>query len=1150
VRPEFRTPARSLITQAIDRTRMTPTQGAVRPEAAALPDLGDAEATLPLDHIQLVLRRPPERQAAFDAQLEALHTPGNPSFHQWLSPAEIGSEFGPSAADLAALTSYLQAEGFTVNFIGRSGMFLDFTGTAAQVQRTFSTSIHTVVDRDGSLRHAALQPASIPQALAPAVAGFVSLSDIRTARPLLRKMQAPAIPLDTVSSGNDYFVGPQDFYTIYNETPLLTGSSPTNGSGRTIALLEQTDINVSDVATFRGDFNVLPNSPALTVLHGSGSIHCTDPGKLNSSNDDEEAEAALDVEWAGAVAPSATLLFMSCKTATTDGIFLSAEAVIDNNLADVLSLSYGYYEAGSPSADTFVANLWEQAAAQGQTVVVSSGDSGSDTADQAVAVATSGINVNGFASTAWNVAAGGTDFQDDYNQLAGASSFGFSAYWNPSNSTGYSSALSYVPEMPWNDTCASSEFNFLNTASSDPAAYCATGALLATGGGGGGASIVNARPAWQNATVYGLPTLASQPNRMQPDLSFFASNGIWGHALDYIDTDDGSSIRYAGGTSFVAPQLAGLFALIDQHTGERQGQPNYILYNMAGKALGISSYTGSACNASGSSGNGTSSSAPASSCIFYDVAVGNNSQACSANSPNCYVDSGAADGILSTSASAAAPAYPAMQGYDMATGLGSVNILNLVTNWQNTSASELLTPTVSLTSTVPSYPYGTPARSTYSATVAGSGSFPTGSVNFSAAPSIGAIASGVALVASSGCSTGGTCSEIASQAYTPSATLAPGSYTVTATYATTNQNYVSASGTTPLTIYQQTPTFTVATVSEPYGNSSANLSTTLAFTGSGSLPSGAVTFQVDSGATVAATCNGSSSPRTCTATYSVSSLAAGSHTITTRLAADTNYTAASKTGTLSLAVNPSTISFSVPSPQHIFAPTFTISASSNSTAALTYSLLGGPATLSGTTVTVTAYGTVVLQVSQAATSVYSTTTATASFTVLAESVWAGNAAGSLSVLDSAGNALSSSAGLTGGGVGTISQPFSLAFDSLGDAWIASTNGISEFSPQGAVLTSAAVTSGGISSPVGVAIDGAGQVWVANANGTVSRLSNSRAAISPSAGYATGSTAPGGIAIDLGGSVWITGISGNTLTRILGAAVPAAPLASGTTGTPP
>ena len=173
---------------------------------------------------------------------------------------------------------------------------------------------------------------------------------------------------------------------------------------------------------------------------------------------------------------------------------------------------------------------------------------------------------------------------------------------------------------------------------------------------------------------------------------------------------------------------------------------------------------------------------------------------------------------------------------------------------------------------------------------------------------------------------------------------------------------------------------------------------------------------------------------------------------------------------------------------------------------------------------------------------------------MVESIWTGNSNSSLSVFDPTGIALSAGSGLTGGGLGTIAGPLGAAFDSSADLWIATSNGISVFSPQGAALTATAYTSGGISTPAAVAIDGAGQVWIANANGTVSELSNSGTAISPSSGYITGSTTPAGIAIDLGGSVWVTGRGNNTVTRILGAAIPTAPLATslanGTTGGTP
>src|ERR1039458_1461765 len=422
IRAEFRTAPRPLITQTIDRSRLAPTAGAVNRQALTAQDLGARDPAAPMEHIQLVLRRSAERQAAFDALVEALHRPGNPSYHQWLTPELVGTEFGPSAADLATLTGYLESEGFSVNRVGTSGLYVDFTGTVAQVQQSFHTEIHNLRLASGEEHFSAMSDAQLPEALAPLVVGFAALSDISSAHPNYRKKVAPAIPargglttpLDDVSSSN-YAVGPQDFYTIYNELPLLTASTPINGSGVTIALLEESAITPGDVTNFRTTYGVVPATPASLVVDTGFAGSCTAPRKLNSSNDNEEGEAILDVEWAGSVAPGANLIFMQCKTTTQEGILLSAQAVIENNLADVMSLSSVQVEGASSTDDTLVNDLWEQAAAQGETVVVSAGDSGPDVADDGNTYSTSGITASSLSTPAWNVSAGGTDFQDVYN---------------------------------------------------------------------------------------------------------------------------------------------------------------------------------------------------------------------------------------------------------------------------------------------------------------------------------------------------------------------------------------------------------------------------------------------------------------------------------------------------------------------------------------------------------------------------------------------------------------------------------------------------------------------------------------------------------------------------------------------------------------
>jgi hypothetical protein len=395
-----------------------------------------------------------------------------------------------------------------------------------------------------------------------------------------------------------------------------------------------------------------------------------------------------------------------------------------------------------------------------------------------------------------------------------------------------------------------------------------------------------------------------------------------------------------------------------------------------------------------------------------------------------------------------------------------------------------------------------------------------------------------------GCSTGATCTESAAQAYTPPATLAVGSYTITGAYLSTNENYVSGSGTISLTVSEQTPTVTVGAVSLPYGTATANFSASIAYAGSGAAPSGGLTFKVDSGNAVMASCSGSSSPLTCTLSgYNISALASGAHTITATTLTDGNYAAATGSNILTLTVPP-TITFTVPN-HHTLDTAFSVSASSNSAGAITYSVVSGPATINGSTVTLTGVaGTVVLQASQAASGLYLAGAQDANFSVIAGSVWFGDNTDSLSVFDLTGVALTGSSGFSGGGVGSIAGPLGLAFDSSGNMWVASSSGVSEFTRQGVAVSSTPYTGGGISNPQAVAVDGAGQVWVANASGTVSVLSNTGAAVSPASGYSGPGSAPAGIAIDISGSVWVPSSTANTVTRILGAAAPVAPLATG------
>ncbi len=508
----------------------------------------------------------------------------------------------------------------------------------------------------------------IPAALAPAVIGIVSLNDFRPHTNY-------RLHADYTIGGSFYAVVPADLATIYNFGPLFNASpTPINGAGQTIALIENTDVHTtSDITTFRSVFNL--GSASFNQIHPQG---CTSPGNF-APND---AEANLDVEWAAAAAPGAALELASCAdTASTFGGLIAMQNLLNDSSPPprIWSLSYGDCEADNgATANAMYATTYQQAAAAGISVFVSSGDQGAAVCDYNASAATHGIAVNAFASTQYNVAVGGTDFGDSYD---GENDF----YWNASNSATYGSAKSYIDEIPWNDSCAgqlladyfgsnytygSSGFcndssngkNYLTTvAGSGGPSGCATGTPSITDVVSGSCA-GTAKPSWQSG-LFGNP---DDGVRDLPDVSLFAANGLWLHYYVFCYsgsssyggapcTSDPSGWSGAGGTSFSAPIMAGIQALINQKTGSVQGNPAPVLYQLAKAQYGVGG--DSSCDS-------TLGNAVSSSCIFYDVTRGDMDVNCT-GPYDCYGPSGT-NGVLSTSTGAYQPAYKAGSGWDFA----------------------------------------------------------------------------------------------------------------------------------------------------------------------------------------------------------------------------------------------------------------------------------------------------------------------------------------------------------------------------------------------------------------------------------------------------------------------------------------------------
>ena len=718
---------RPLVTQTVDDRDTIELPGNVRPEANATNDRGPVTDTLVLEHMQLLLQRPPETEAALDSAIERLYEKSSPDFHRWLDSQTLRDEFGPAQSDLDTITTWLGAHGMIVHGVLISGMIIDFSGSAAAVREAFHTEIHNL-EVNGESRIANMSNPRIPAALAKVVNGVVSLNSF------------PAIPMLSTGRGSGglglpgYELAPGDLWTIYNFNPLLKAGI--TGKGQTIIVVEDSNVySTADWTAFRSKFGLSGyTSASLKETHPtSNAANCTNPGVQGAAG-----EASLDVEWASAAAPNAAIVLASCAdTNVSFGFLLAAENLIDSNSPPtILSMSYGYCEALLGASGNGAFNtVFQKGAALGTSIYVSSGDqlSGVCNGDLSGAAVTDGVGVNGMASTPYNVAAGGTDFAD-------AAEGAQADYWKASNSSTYESAIKYPAEIPWNNSCASPSVGVflelgLVTIPPLPPAYGKDGTcnslgtlgdiyginlsfLLGNSGGSGGpsacatgapsvAGVVGGtckgypKPSWQKS-LFGNP---SDGVRDIPDVSLFASNGnVWGHAYVYCYSNlkdhgracTGSPANWsaAGGTSFVAPILAGVQALINQKKDAKQGNPNPVYYALAKTEYGASG--NSACNSSNARPKGAGVK---SSCIFNDVTsefgiVGTGSEfydlgsiaapcTTSAKSPklyDCYRPSGTY-GVLSTSNSSFEPAYPTTAGWDFATGIGSINVTNLVNGW-------------------------------------------------------------------------------------------------------------------------------------------------------------------------------------------------------------------------------------------------------------------------------------------------------------------------------------------------------------------------------------------------------------------------------------------------------------------------------------
>jgi len=1039
--------ARPRITQSINEMDRVALTGNTHPEASLANDRGPVANNFPMDHMLLQLKRSPEQEKALQQFIDELHTKGSPNFHHWLSAQEFGERFGLAKPDLDAITAWLQSHGFRVNVVYPSGMLIDFSGTAAQVRTALQTEIH-YLDVKGEKHVGNISDPRIPAALAPVVVGVVSLHDFRPHTMHKMHRPRPQFTFPDPSGGTAYALVPADLAKIYNLNPLF--SAGISGQGQTIVLIEDTDVfNASDWTAFRSTLGLSGyTSASFAQVHPaspSGPNNCGAPGAFAP----DDAEAILDAEWASASAPSAAIEMAACaNTGSTFGGLIALQNLINASTAppSIMSISYGQCETVNGAAANVAYNsAYQQAVAEGVSVFVAAGDSGAAGCDNSVSEATHGIAANAFASTPNNVAVGGTDFSDTYSGTN-------ATYWNSSNTSAFGSAISYIPEIPWNDSCAGALLTayvgysptYGSTSLCNDPVY---GSLFQTtvGGGGGPSQCATGAPSTSSVvsgTCQGWPkpswqSVLGNPNdgvRDTPDVSLFAADGLWSHFYIFCWSDtknggaacgsDPSAWSGAGGTSFASPIMAGIQALINQKAGGPQGNPAPFYYQLAAAEYG--SVGNSSCNSD--KGNTV-----AGSCIFYDVASGDMDVDCVG--PNCFLADGSV-GVLSTSNTSFAPAYAGNVGWDFATGIGTINAANLVNNWPTSSSQ----PSFTLSASPASLAFLQGASGSTTITVHPLNGF-SGNLNLTASglPSGVTASFGTNPAMTSSLMTLSATGTVAVGTYTITVTGVSGSLSSTATISLTVSpvgNYTLSSSPSNVTIVQGAAGASTITVTPLNGfNSSVSLSAS-------GLPSG-----------VTASFNPTSTASSSTLTLTASSTATtGTVTVTVTGSSGslTNNTTVSLTvnapPNFALSVSPNSLTMSqgtigtsaiTVSPQNGFNGSVSLSAA-GMPSGVTASFNPG-STTSGSTLTLTASstattGTVTVTVTGVSGSL--TKTATISLTVQSvptlPSVWSDGDIGAVGVAGSA-NYASGTFTVAGAGQGTLfasSDGFHYVYQSL------------------------------------------------------------------------------------------------------------------------
>ena len=822
------------ITARIDNANRSTLIGSRPMLAQAANDAGRMAGTTPFTEMNIVFSHSAAQQAALDALVEAQQNPASPQFHQWLSPEQFGAQFGAADADIAKVQAWLQSQGFSVGEVSRDRTMVTFSGAVAQIDAAFDTEMHYFAT-NGEKHFGPAQDLSVPSAIAPAVLSVGHLTD---AKPHSHMRPMPAVSIKsnfTSGQTGNHFIQPGDVAIIYDINAAY--SAGYTGAGQTIAVVGQSAIVAADIANFQTAAGVPVRPPTLTLVPGTGVSTVNPSGKPG-----DMSESDLDLEYTSAIAKGATINFVYTGNATNSGgAFYALQYAIQNKLAPIISSSYGDCEIDLGSTYYATANAYlQQASSQGQTVISAAGDSGSTdcypntTLTMANRMA---LAVDWPASSQYVTAMGGTEYS------SGAVSAANSTYFTAaSGSDVIVSAKSYIPEQVWNDD---SSANGLSA-------------------GGGGVSIFTPQPSWQT----GVPGIVAGSFRLVPDISLASSPNNAGYLYCSSDTSTGvtgscttgfrdatnTSLTLAGGTSFAAPIFAGMLAIINQKVSspsQGQGNINPELYKLAGNATTFAS-------------------------AFHDITAGTN--ACTAGTTYCV--------------SPATLSYAAGVGYDQATGLGSIDLFNLMMAWPNFTSQTGSTTTVTPTALTPGQGVSDTINFNVASATSSVTTTPTGTIALSID---GTLTTTLTL-------SGGTASYIFSS-------NATGAHVISGVYSG-DSLYSTSTGTTTVTVIASTLTTTTTALVPATTPASVGVADAIKITVTGGtpVPTGTVSITVDGGGATTLTLSAGASSST--ATFSFTSTMAGTHIIAVTYFGDSANK--SSNGTLNLATG-TTGSFTISS---------------------------------------------------------------------------------------------------------------------------------------------------------------------------------------------------------------------------------------------